>query len=33
MLKLILLFRRKPGMSRADFIDYYETVHAPLSVD
>jgi uncharacterized protein (TIGR02118 family) len=33
MLKLILLFRRKPGMSRADFIDYYERVHAPLSVE
>jgi uncharacterized protein (TIGR02118 family) len=33
MLKLILLFRRKQGMSRADFIDYYETVHAPLSVE
>ena len=33
MLKLILLFRRKPGMSRDDFIDYYETVHAPLSVE
>jgi hypothetical protein len=33
MLKLILLFRRKPGMSRETFIDYYETVHAPLSVE
>jgi hypothetical protein len=33
MLKLILLFRRKPGMSRDDFIDYYERVHAPLSVE
>jgi uncharacterized protein (TIGR02118 family) len=33
MLKLILLFRRKPGMSREAFIDYYETVHAPLSVE
>jgi hypothetical protein len=33
MLKLILLFRRKPGMSREAFIDYYENTHAPLSVD
>jgi uncharacterized protein (TIGR02118 family) len=33
MLKLILLFRRKPGMSREDFIAYYEDVHAPLSVE
>ena len=33
MLKLILLFRRKPGLSRDAFIDYYENVHAPLSVD
>ena len=33
MLKLILLFRRKPGMSREAFVDYYENVHAPLSVD
>jgi uncharacterized protein (TIGR02118 family) len=33
VLKLILLFRRKPGMSREAFIDYYETVHAPLSVE
>ncbi len=33
MLKLILLFRRKPGMSREAFIDYYDNVHAPLSVD
>ncbi len=33
MLKLILLFRRKPGMSRQTFIDYYENVHAPLSVE
>jgi uncharacterized protein (TIGR02118 family) len=33
MLKLILLFRRKPGMSREAFIDYYENVHAPLSIE
>ena len=33
MLKLILLFRRKPGMSREAFLDYYENIHAPLSVE
>lgn len=30
MLKVIALLRRKPGLSRADFIAWYETRHAPL---
>jgi len=30
MIKLIALLTRKPGMSRDDFIAYYETQHAPL---
>jgi len=30
MIKLIGLFRRKPGMSREEFIHYYENRHAPL---
>ena len=30
MFKAIVLIRRKPGMSREDFIDYYENNHAPL---
>lgn len=32
MLKTVELIKRKPGMSRADFIKYYEEVHAPLSL-
>src|SRR5690606_4736050 len=31
MLKLTFLMKRKPGMSFADFRDYYETRHAPLA--
>lgn len=31
MLKLTMLMKRKPGMSFADFRDYYETRHAPLA--
>jgi uncharacterized protein (TIGR02118 family) len=31
MLKLMLLVRRKAGMSRAEFRDYYESTHAPLA--
>ncbi|MDG2004063.1 MAG: EthD family reductase [Novosphingobium sp.] len=30
MLKQLCLLTRKPGMSMADFIDYYENRHAPL---
>ena len=30
MFKCIALLRRKPGLSREDFIDYYERQHAPL---
>jgi uncharacterized protein (TIGR02118 family) len=31
MYKVVALIKRKPGMSRADFIDYYENSHAPLA--
>jgi hypothetical protein len=31
MMKVIALIARKPGMSRAEFIDYYESNHAPLA--
>jgi len=30
MYKCIALLKRKAGMSREEFIDYYETRHAPL---
>jgi uncharacterized protein (TIGR02118 family) len=30
MLKVIALMRRKPGLTKAQFIEYYETRHAPL---
>lgn len=30
MLKLVTMIPRKPGMSREDFIDHYETRHVPL---
>ena len=30
MIKLIALLKRRAGMSRGDFIDYYQTRHAPL---
>lgn len=33
MIKTMGLLKRKPGMSREDFIDYYETRHAPLAVE
>ena len=32
MVKFIVLLKRKPGLSRADFIRHYETVHAVLAV-
>jgi len=28
--KVVILIKRKPGMTRAAFIDYYENNHAPL---
>ena len=31
MIKLVTLIPRKPGMSREDFIDYYENRHVPLA--
>jgi hypothetical protein len=31
MFKLILMCRRKPGLSRKEFIDYYENTHVPLA--
>jgi len=30
VLKVMLLLKRKPGMTLAEFIDRYERVHAPL---
>ncbi len=30
MFKVVILVTRKPGMSRADFVRYYETQHVPL---
>lgn len=30
MIKIMCFLKRKPGMSRAEFKDYYETTHAPL---
>jgi uncharacterized protein (TIGR02118 family) len=32
MIKLIALLKRKPGMSREEFISYYEMRHAPLAM-
>ena len=32
MFKAMVLLKRKPGMSLEDFIDYYETKHAPLGI-
>lgn len=32
MIKLIALLKKKPGMSREDFIAYYEMRHAPLAL-
>lgn len=32
MIKTIALIKRKPGMSREDFVRYYEEHHAPLAL-
>lgn len=32
MQKLVFVFRRKPGASRAEFHDHYLTIHAPLGL-
>ena len=29
MIKIVILIKKKPGMSREDFIKHYETSHAP----
>lgn len=31
VIKLILVVRRKPGMTREAFVSYYESTHAPLA--
>jgi uncharacterized protein (TIGR02118 family) len=33
MIKMVALFKKKPGMSREDFIEYYETRHVPLILE
>ena len=30
MLKVLLLLKRKPGMTMAEFMERYETIHAPM---
>lgn len=32
MIKVMMLVKRKPGMSREEFVRHYEEVHAPLSL-
>lgn len=32
MIKMVTLIPRKPGMSRQEFIDYYENHHVPLAL-
>jgi hypothetical protein len=32
MVKIIALLKRRPGLSLDDFINYYETRHAPLAL-
>ena len=32
MLKTIALIKRKPGISREEFVKHYEEVHAPLAL-
>jgi hypothetical protein len=31
VLKVVLLLKRRPGLSRAEFFEHYEHVHAPLA--
>ncbi|WP_342244627.1 EthD domain-containing protein [Pseudomonas sp. OTU5201] len=31
MPKIVMLIKRKPGLSHAEFQEYYERVHAPLA--
>ena len=31
MHKVAALIKRKPGLTRAEFMDYYERSHAPLA--
>lgn len=33
MIKVVLLLRRKPGMTRDEFIEYYENKHVPLCLE
>src|SRR5579884_3676691 len=33
MIKMIALLKRRPGMSRQEFRDYYERRHAPLILE
>jgi uncharacterized protein (TIGR02118 family) len=33
MMKMVALFKKKAGMSREDFIHYYETKHVPLILE
>ncbi len=30
MIKFVMCLRRKPGLSRAEFLDYWQNKHAPL---
>ena len=32
MIKMVSLIRRKPGLSREEFVKHYEEVHAPLAL-
>ncbi len=32
MVKFVGLMRRKPGMTRAEFVNYWQNVHAPLAM-
>ena len=32
MLKVMLMMKRKPGLSLEEFIDHYERVHVPLAL-
>ena len=33
MIKMVTLMAKRPGMSREEFIDYYENTHVPLSME